>query len=122
MIQICQKEPVANARSARSDQKHVRRMHSHSKRNSPFFKDENDGLDTEADCILLQQQRLWNPGQSSQHLLLDEGQAKNGDTCRRWWDKPNNMLYTFSPASRAGSCLSTLDQAVRSKRTHNKRW
>src|SRR5258708_29871595 len=76
-------------------------------------KDGNNGLDAEADCILLQQQRLWNPGQSSQHLPLAEGQAKNGDTCRRWWDKPNNTTYTFSPGSRAGSCLSTLDPAAR---------
>ncbi len=39
-------------------------------------KDGNNGLDTEADCILLQQQRLWKPGQPSQHLVLAEGQAE----------------------------------------------
>ena len=39
-------------------------------------KDGRNGLDTTANCVLLQQQRLWKPDQPIQHLTLAEGQGK----------------------------------------------
>ena len=38
------------------------------------------GLVTEADCISLKQQRLQNPGESSQHLMLPNNATVKTDT------------------------------------------
>jgi len=36
---------------------------------------------TEANILILQQQRLWSSGQPNQHLVLAEGQGKDGSPC-----------------------------------------
>ena len=84
-------------------------------------KDGRNGLDTKANSVLLQQQGLWELDQPIQHLMLAEGQGKNGKTYRGWWNKPNNTPYMFSSASRAGGSLSAMGQAAGGKRTYDKR-